>query len=153
MATEPNPYLCLGLMPGSTPVEIKRRYRQLAKQYHPDRCGSADGSEEKLRVLNAAYAVLSDPKRRAAYDSRPGTLFSAASVPQPVPRYSPRRKAALAVMAALTLLLSTDLGRLYHSAAPLLTYFYAQISDTETASRPAPTYSFLPLHSTFNDRN
>jgi len=55
--------------------EIKRRWRELAREHHPDRAGD-DGRElERLTTrmarINAAYDVLSDPVRRARYDSTP----------------------------------------------------------------------------------
>ncbi|MCA3269156.1 MAG: DnaJ domain-containing protein, partial [Thalassospira sp.] len=37
---------------------IKVRYKELAKRYHPDAAGAAKGTEEKLKSINAAYAVL-----------------------------------------------------------------------------------------------
>lgn len=59
----------------ASPEEIKRRWRELAREHHPDRAG-ADGAErERLTTsmarINAAYDVLSDPVRRARYDSTP----------------------------------------------------------------------------------
>jgi hypothetical protein len=54
---------------------IKRRWRELAREHHPDRAG-ADGDERerlttRMARINAAYDVLSDPVRRARYDSTP----------------------------------------------------------------------------------
>jgi len=47
---------------------IKASYRKLALSYHPDRNPGDAGAEEKFKSLNEAYAVLSDPKKRARYD-------------------------------------------------------------------------------------
>jgi molecular chaperone DnaJ len=64
-----NHYQTLEISHKSTPDEIKKAYRRLAKQFHPDRqTGSA--SHEKIVAINAAYEILSDPLRRADYDSQ-----------------------------------------------------------------------------------
>lgn len=61
-------YGVLGLTPQATAQEIKRAYRDLAFRYHPDRCKEADGAE-RMKAINEAYAVLSDPKKRSEYDA------------------------------------------------------------------------------------
>jgi len=62
-------YVILGLSRGATADEIKRAYRRLAKQHHPDRNkGSAD-SEARFKEVQQAYAILSDPQRRKQYDA------------------------------------------------------------------------------------
>ena len=56
-----NPYEVLGLKPGATQEEIKKAYRNLIKQYHPDQYGDnplKDLAEEKKRDINAAYDAL-----------------------------------------------------------------------------------------------
>lgn len=56
-----NPYEVLGLKPGATQEEIKKAYRNLIKQYHPDQYGDnplKDLAEEKMREINAAYDTL-----------------------------------------------------------------------------------------------
>jgi molecular chaperone DnaJ len=58
-------YAVLGVEQGASREEIKRAYRRLAHQYHPDKAG---GDEEKFKEVNAAYQVLSDDKKRAQYD-------------------------------------------------------------------------------------
>lgn len=66
-------YQVLGLEPGVSASDIKRAYRALVKNCHPDlehSTGSgADEANEKLRKLNEAYETLKDTKRRAQYDS------------------------------------------------------------------------------------
>ncbi len=154
----PNPYTCLGLMPGNSQADIKRRYRQLAKQYHPDRNGHTAASEEKLRDLNAAYAFLSDPARKAAYDASAATMFHPMRVPQPVPsalhvRHRSRSR-RVTVSLTLLLLLSTGVSVLFNAVnnSPALSGLLARISGKPAGSdRPAPPYSFLPSKGTFDD--
>ncbi len=47
--------------------DLRRAYRRLAKQYHPD-VNKEPGAEERFKEINEAYAILSDDERRAAYD-------------------------------------------------------------------------------------
>ena len=58
-------YAVLGIARESTPAEIKRAYRKLAREHHPD-CRGGCRSEEFLRIQEA-YEVLSDPGRRRRY--------------------------------------------------------------------------------------
>jgi len=60
-------YETLGVGRNATPDELKSAFRNLARQYHPDVNKAAD-AEERFKELNEAYAVLSDPDKRAAYD-------------------------------------------------------------------------------------
>jgi molecular chaperone DnaJ len=60
-------YGILGVSRQATPDEIKRAYRRLAREYHPDVNGDP-AAPEKIKEINAAYAVLSDPKKREIYD-------------------------------------------------------------------------------------
>ncbi len=57
----------MGVPRNATLDEIKRAYRKLALQYHPDRNKSKE-AEEKFKEINEAYAVLSDEKKRREYD-------------------------------------------------------------------------------------
>ncbi len=61
-------YKILGLEPDATSDEIKRAYRKLALQYHPDRNPGDKAAEDKFKEINEAYQVLSDPEKRARYD-------------------------------------------------------------------------------------
>jgi Ca-activated chloride channel family protein len=62
-------YTILGVSPTATPRQIKRAYRALARCYHPDtRTGNAPTT--LFHEIQVAYAVLSDPHRRQAYDRR-----------------------------------------------------------------------------------
>ena len=60
-------YEVLGLQKGATDEEIKRAFRKLAKQYHPD-VNKEPGAEEKFKEIGEAYSVLSDPQKKAQYD-------------------------------------------------------------------------------------
>ena len=67
MATTRDYYEILGLSKDTSAEDIKKTYRKLALQYHPDRNKEA-GAEEKFKEISEAYAVLSDPEKRAQYD-------------------------------------------------------------------------------------
>ncbi len=59
-------YELLQVSPNAEPETISRTYRLLAQRYHPD--NQVTGNEKRFRELHDAYAVLSDPERRAKYD-------------------------------------------------------------------------------------
>ncbi|NYZ11251.1 J domain-containing protein [Azospirillum sp. RWY-5-1] len=63
-----DPYQTLGVARTATSDEIKKAYRKLAKEHHPDRKPDAPGNEERFKEVSAAYAILSDPEKRARYD-------------------------------------------------------------------------------------
>ncbi len=67
MAAPKDYYKVLGVDEKAEAAAIKKAYHKLARQYHPDVGGK--GSEDKFKEINEAYEVLSDPKRRAEYDS------------------------------------------------------------------------------------
>lgn len=66
MATDP--YSVLGVSRGSSDEEIKRAYRKLAKELHPDRNANNPKAAERFKDVSAAYAILGDPDKRAKYD-------------------------------------------------------------------------------------
>jgi molecular chaperone DnaJ len=61
-------YSTLGVPRTASDDDIKKAYRKLAMQYHPDRNNGAKEAEEKFKTLTEAYDVLRDPNKRAAYD-------------------------------------------------------------------------------------
>ncbi len=67
MAVKRDYYDVLGVSRDASSEDIKKAFRNLAFQYHPDR-NRDDGAEEKFKEVNEAYEVLSDADKRAAYD-------------------------------------------------------------------------------------
>ena len=61
-------YETLGVARDATDEELKRAYRKLARQYHPDANPDDPGAEARFKEVGAAYDVLSDPERRSLYD-------------------------------------------------------------------------------------
>ena len=61
-------YKTLGLIPDSSAEEIKKEYRKLVMQYHPDRNGGNPESEERLKEINEAYQILGNEEKRRLYD-------------------------------------------------------------------------------------
>jgi len=61
-------YELLGVARGAGAEEIKKAYRKLAMQYHPDRNPGDKSAEQKFKDLSEAYEVLKDEQKRAAYD-------------------------------------------------------------------------------------
>jgi DnaJ-class molecular chaperone len=62
-------YNTLGVARNATAEEIKKAYRKLALQFHPDKNPGDKSAEEKFREVSEAYEVLQDPKQRHAYDN------------------------------------------------------------------------------------
>ncbi|MEX2229236.1 MAG: molecular chaperone DnaJ [Dehalococcoidia bacterium] len=67
MNSQADLYETLGVTRDAPAADIKRAFRRLAMEYHPDR-NKEDGAEQRFKQINAAYEVLSDPEKRARYD-------------------------------------------------------------------------------------
>lgn len=74
MAADQDYYAILGVTKSASLDEIKRAYRKLALQYHPDRNKTKE-AEEKFKEITKAYEVLSDPQKRQAYDQFGASAF------------------------------------------------------------------------------
>jgi molecular chaperone DnaJ len=74
MAAQRDHYDVLGVGRNASQEEIKKAYRKLAREYHPDRNQGDKSAEERFKAISQAYDVLGDPEKRKAYD-RGGGLF------------------------------------------------------------------------------
>lgn len=116
----PTLYDRLSVSPAAPAEVIRAAYRVLSQRHHPDRNGGDAASARTMQAINEAYAVLSDPQRRRAYDAALRAASSMADVassavaapndaqPQPLPRVHRHRRgrrmtAMVAVLLALPL--------------------------------------------------
>ena len=67
--TEMDYYEILEIHRSASSDDIKKSYKRLAFEYHPDRNPGNSNAEERFKVINEAYQILSDPDKRARYDS------------------------------------------------------------------------------------
>ena len=94
MSLQRNYYEVLGLPPSATTDQIKKKYRELARKYHPDIAQDKAFSQRLFTQINQAYSVLADPERRAQYNTTldspvrpaPSASAPAASAPSAVVR-------------------------------------------------------------------
>jgi len=68
-------YDILGIAKGASIEEIKKAYRKLARQYHPDVAKDKAAAEAKMKELNEAYSILSNPQKKQAYDQFGSAAF------------------------------------------------------------------------------
>ena len=73
-------YEVLGVAKGASEGEIKKAYRKLALEWHPDRNKSSE-AEEKFKKINEAYEILSDAKKKQAYDQFGHAAFAPGAGP------------------------------------------------------------------------
>ena len=66
--TTRNYYKILGITQKTSKADIKKRYRELARKYHPDTNAGSKTAEDKFKIVAEAYEVLSDAKKRKEYD-------------------------------------------------------------------------------------
>src|SRR5438874_11753392 len=78
MATRTDYYKALGVDKKAGPEEIKKAYRKLARQYHPDRNPDDKAAEARFKEISQAHDVLGDPEKRKLYDSGSGPFASGA---------------------------------------------------------------------------
>ena len=76
-----DPYDVLGVSKQASDDEIKKAYRKLAREWHPDRNPDDEKAEERFKEIQSAYDVLSDPEKKKAFDQ--GGFFGAGGFPPP----------------------------------------------------------------------
>lgn len=99
-------YAVLGLPPSATADDIGSAYRRLAKRYHPDRNPNKPNTGRRMRDINVAYGILSDPARRREYNhkhARHKQPVYAAHAAQAAPNYAAGERETLAAMGIRTL--------------------------------------------------
>ena len=84
-------YKVIGVKEKATPDEIKKAYRKLAKENHPDANQGDPKASERFKEIGEAYSVLSDPEKRKQYDQmrRLGSLGFGGRTGRPPPRGAP----------------------------------------------------------------
>ena len=81
MAARKDYYKALGVEKKASPEELKKAYRKLARQYHPDRNNGDAKAEERFKEISEAYDVLGDPEKRKQYDRGAGPYGAGAPGP------------------------------------------------------------------------
>lgn len=70
MPAQPNPFSILNVSPEADPVVIEAAHKALMKKYHPDRLGAGSGDAKRAAMINEAFSILKDPRKRAEYHLR-----------------------------------------------------------------------------------
>src|SRR4051812_229099 len=76
-------YGVLGVPRDATDADVKKAFRKLARQFHPDVAKDKKSAEAKFKEINEAYEVLGDPQKRRKYDELGANWDQQASAPQP----------------------------------------------------------------------
>src|SRR6202051_662878 len=95
MATRPDYYKTPGVDKKATAEEIKKAYRKLARQYHPDRNPDDKQAEARFKEISQAHDVLGDPAKRKQYDSGSGPFATGGGARGQRQRPRPERGADL----------------------------------------------------------
>src|SRR5258708_28892707 len=85
-------YAVLGVPRTASDDDLKKAFRKLARQYHPDVAKDKKNAEEKFKEINEAYEVLSDPQKRKRYDELGANWQNGADF-QPPPQWQQRPRA------------------------------------------------------------
>ncbi len=70
ITVEPNYWSLLGVSPECDPSELKAAFRKEARKWHPDLNKNDVNAEERFKLINEAYAILSDPNKRIAWEKK-----------------------------------------------------------------------------------
>ncbi|MEM1243646.1 MAG: DnaJ domain-containing protein [Pseudomonadota bacterium] len=140
----PDHYETLGVSKDASQGEIKKSYYKQAREHHPDKQtdpAKKSAAEEKFKGINEAYATLSDPDKRQAYDN---TLKQQANQPQQgdnTPSQNSANNNTTAESNASSSTADTNQNSQYANTNP----FYGNYStpDTESFSSAIPTHEFM----------
>jgi molecular chaperone DnaJ len=76
-----DPYEVLGVPRSASQTDVKAAFRKLAAQHHPDRHPDDSDAQDRFKEINAAYQILGDDQKRAAYDRFGASAFEAGGMP------------------------------------------------------------------------
>ena len=81
-------YKILGVTTKTPKEELKQKYRELAKKFHPDSNKGSKEAEDKFKIISEAYEILSNAKKRKEYDRQRNYKKSASSRPSGRPNWA-----------------------------------------------------------------